>query len=65
MDYQALFQEYIQQGTLLDKTCWGKSALKSPKHLWTADKDKKTSRCILRPLEVAFIVSSFIHLLSN
>lgn len=37
MDYQALFQDYIQRGTLQDKTFWCKPALKSPKHLWPAD----------------------------
>lgn len=37
MDYQALFQEYIQRGTLLDKRLWCRRALESPKHLWSAD----------------------------
>lgn len=55
MDYQALFQEYIQRGTLPDKRLWRKHALESPKHLWSADNNAAEEGRKRKHLEVAII----------
>lgn len=63
MDYQALFQEYIQQGTLLDKTFWCKPALKSPKHLWPADNN--TVQYTVQTVTGCFYYNLFIYKVIN